>query len=66
MSRLNMVESELAVLAHQCLNRRIPFLDQLCREIAAWEVERNQRKVLVNWQFKTTDARTKLKRLYPS
>ena len=65
-SWLNMVESELAVLSQQCLDRRIPIIDKLQREIAAWEVERNRRQVMVNWQFKTTDARIKLKRLYPS
>lgn len=65
-SWLNMVESELAVLSQQCLDRRIPLRDQLHHEIAAWEVARNQRKVMVKWQFKTTDARIKLKKLYPS
>jgi transposase len=65
-SWLNMVESELAVLSKQCLDRRIPETELLRREIAAWEIERNARKVMVNWQFKTTDARIKLKRLYPS
>lgn len=65
-SWLNMVESELAVLSQQCLDRRIPEIDMLRREIAAWELERNARQAMVNWQFKTTDARTKLKRIYPS
>jgi len=65
-SWLNMVEAEIAVLASQCLDRRIPEIEQLRREIAAWEAERNARKATVNWQFKTADARTKLKRLYPS
>lgn len=65
-SWLNMVESELAVLSRQCLDRRIPEIELLRREIEAWEAERNAQKVMVNWQFKTTDARIKLKRLYPS
>lgn len=65
-SWLNMVESELAVLSKQCLDRRISEVEWLRREIKAWEAERNARKVMVNWQFKTTDARVKLKRLYPS
>jgi uncharacterized small protein (DUF1192 family) len=65
-SWLNMVEAELAVLSGQCLDQRIPEIEQLRHEIAAWEVERNARKATVNWQFKTVDARTKLKRLYPS
>lgn len=65
-SWLNMVESELAVLSRQCLDQRIPDVERLQREIAAWESIRNQQKATVKWQFKTTDARTKLKRLYPS
>jgi hypothetical protein len=63
---LNMVESELAVLSRQCLDQRIPTQTVLQREIAAWEADRNQRPIMVNWQFKTTDARIRLKRLYPS
>jgi len=65
-SWLNMVEAEIAVLSRQCLDRRIAAIETLCREIAEWEQERNWRKATVNWQFKTSDARTKLKRLYPS
>jgi hypothetical protein len=65
-SWLNMAEAELAVLSSQCLNRRIAKHERLCREIAAWEVERNARHATVHWQFQTADARTKLARLYPS
>jgi hypothetical protein len=65
-SGLNMVESEWAILSKQCLDRRIPEIELLRREIAAWEAERNARTVVVHWQFQTADARIKLKRLYPS
>jgi len=65
-SWLNMVEAELAVLSSQCLDRRIAEIETLRGEINAWEQERNQKKATVKWQFKTTDARTKLQRLYPS
>ena len=65
-SWLNMVEAEIAVLSRQCLDRRIPEIAMLRSETDAWEQERNQNKATVKWQFKTTDARTKLKRLYPS
>ena len=44
------------------------FLDnaeELCREVSAWESDRNRRSVNVDWQFTTDKARTKLKRLYP-
>ncbi len=65
-SWLNMVEIEIGVLSEQCLDRRIPDADTLQSEIAAWEASRNDQKATVDWQFTTTDARAKLKRLYPN
>jgi hypothetical protein len=64
-SWLNMVEIELSVLSRQCLNRRIPNVDIMKQEIAAWELKRNQQKATVNWRFTNQDARVKLERLYP-
>lgn len=64
-SWLNMAEIELSVLSGQCLNRRIDSRAQLQKEIEAWEEERNERQVGVNWQFTTADARIKLRKLYP-
>ena len=64
-SWLNIAECELSVLASQCLSRRIPDKLTLIQEGAAWEVRRNVRHAGVDWQFTTTDARIKLKRLYP-
>jgi DDE superfamily endonuclease len=63
---LNMAEIELAALAKQCLGRRIGTREELERAVAAWEEERNERQVGVNWQFTTAKARVKLHRLYPS
>jgi transposase len=65
-SWLNVAEMELSVLARQCLDRRIPDLETLRREVAAWEQKRNAAVVKVDWQFTTADARVKLKRLYPT
>jgi transposase len=65
-SWLNMAEIELAALAKQCLGRRIGTREELERAVAAWEEERNERQVGVNWQFTTAKARIKLRRLYPS
>jgi transposase len=65
-SWLNVAELELSVLARQCLDRRIPDIGTLRREVAAWEADRNAAVVRVDWQFTTADARTKLKRLYPT
>src|SRR5262249_54425137 len=65
-SWLNVAEMELSVVARQCLDRRIPDLEALRREVAAWVATRNAAVVKVDWQFTTADARVKLKRLYPS
>ena len=65
-SWLNMVEIEIGVLCDQCLADRIPDEQTLRREIAAWELARNQQRATINWQFTTIDARNKLKRLYPA
>jgi hypothetical protein len=58
-------ELELAVLARQCLDRRLPTLDPVAREVAAWEIVRNLAEAGVIWRFTITDARRKLARLYP-
>jgi len=65
-SWLNMVEVELSVLVRQCLRRRIPDAEILRREAQAWCEERNQAGASVDWRFTTDDARTKLRKLYPS
>jgi hypothetical protein len=65
-SWLNMAEIELSVLSRQCLDRRIENRETLEREVAAWEEDRNERSVEIQWQFTTADARIKLKRLYPT
>lgn len=65
-SWLNMAETELSILSRQCLDRRIDAQETLRQEIAAWERERNQNGAKIDWRFTTTDARIKLKRLYPS
>ena len=65
-SWLNMAEIELNVLMGQCLNRRIDAMTTIRKEARAWEKDRNNKKAKINWQFKTDDARIKLKRLYPT
>jgi hypothetical protein len=58
-------EIELSALNGQCLNRRIPTIDLMRREVAAWDLDRNNRNATIDWRFTTEDARIKLKRLYP-
>jgi hypothetical protein len=65
-SWLNMAEIELSVLSGQCLDRRIETREELQREVAAWERERNKRGMPIQWRFTTADARIKLRRLYPT
>ena len=65
-SWLNMAEPELAVLARQCLDRRIPDQELLGKETQAWQEQRNRDGVRADWRFTTQDARIKLRSLYPS
>ena len=64
-SWLNVAECELSALTRQCLSRRIPTMTALRKAVTAWMNARNDSQVGINWQFTTTDARIKLKRLYP-
>jgi len=65
-SWLNVAECELAALSAQCLDRRIGSMARLKQVLGAWEGERNERQVGVDWRFTTADARIKLRRLYPA
>lgn len=64
-SWLNIAEIELSALSRQCLDRRIPDITAMRREVAAWQRHRNQRGAPINWRFTTEDARIKLIHLYP-
>ena len=60
-----MAEIELNVLTGQCLSRRIDNIEDVRREVQAWQEHRNDKNAKVNWQFATEeDARIKLYRLY--
>ena len=65
-SWLDMAEIELSVLTRQCLDRRIPDKDTLAREVTSWMHHRNAQQSTIDWRFTTSDARIKLKRLYPA
>ena len=64
-SWLNIAEIELSALCGQCLNQRIADLATVRQQMRAWEQDRNNREITVDWQFTTRDARIKLKSLYP-
>jgi len=65
-SWLNLAETELSILARQCLNRRLDCSIRLAREAAVWEDDRNVRQVRIHWAFTLALARHKLRKLYPS
>ena len=65
-SWLNLAEIELSILSRQCLKPRVPDADTLQREINTWQAARNADKARIHWVFSLSDARRKLKRLYPS
>ena len=48
----------------QCLDQRVPSIEKLRSEVAAWQ--RSKSGGTVKWRFNTADARIKLHRLYPS
>ncbi len=65
-SWLNVAECELSCLTSQCMTgRHIGELALLQSEIKIWADKTNAKQRGVDWQFKITDARSKLKRLYP-
>ena len=64
-SWLNIAEIELSALTTQCLNRRISSIEMMDREVKSWATKRNYNQKSVDWQFDVTDARCKLKHLYP-
>ena len=66
-SWLNMAEIGFNILSRQCLgHRRIPTMEELTKQVNAWLRSRQDNPPVVNWQFTTSDARIKLRRLYPS
>ena len=64
-SWLNMAEIEINVLVNHGLSKRIPTMDKMKKEVAAWNKARNKAASKINWRFSTDEARIKLKRLYP-
>lgn len=64
-SWLNVAEIELSVLKRQCLSSRIDCIHKMRKKVAEWNYNRNNRQSKVDWHFTTSEARIKLKRLYP-
>ena len=60
-SWLNMAESELKVVTRQCLGQRIDKVDDVDKLARQWANDRNRKQKGIDWQFRTADARIKLK-----
>lgn len=63
-SWLNMIEIEFSALSRLCLNRRIPTLERLEKEVLALVTERDAAHVKIHWQFSIQSARSKLNSHY--
>jgi hypothetical protein len=55
-----MIEIEFSALSRFCLNRRIPTLEQLEKEILTLVAERDSQHIPINWQFSIQSAQEKL------
>jgi len=63
-SWLNMIEIEFSAISRQCLNRRIPTIEQMEKEALAIVKERDEKRIKLSWQFSIESARNKLNRHY--
>lgn len=63
-SWLNMIEIEFSAISRQCLNRRIPTIEQLEAEVLALVHERHAKRIIIDWQFSISDARIKMNSHY--
>ncbi len=59
-----MIEIEFSALSRQCLNRRIPTMQQMDREVLAWIQERERKAIKINWQFSIQKARNTFQKRY--
>ena len=65
-SWLDIAEIGINIMTRECLNRRIPDIETLRNELREWNDAYNENPSPVNWQFKASDSRIKLKKLYPN
>jgi len=63
-SWLNMIEIEFSALSRQCLNRRIPSMNQLAQQVFIYMKERNDKGIKIQWQFDRQKARNTMNKHY--
>ena len=64
-SWLDIAEIGINIMTRECLDRRIAGIEELARELKAWNEAYDKDPSPVNWQFTAADSRIKLKSLYP-
>ena len=65
-SWLNIAECELSAMIQQCRHgRRFGTIDAMRKETQAWYEAINAKQRGVEWQFRTNDARLRLRSRYP-
>ena len=62
---LDMAEIEIGIMSRQALAKPLPDMESFKEQVRIWTIKRNAECKKINWQFKTTDARIKLAKLYP-
>jgi hypothetical protein len=55
-----MIEIELSAITRQCLQRRIPTIEQLEKEVLALIRKRSDKQIKIDWQFSIEAARDKM------
>ena len=65
-SWLDMAEIEIGIMGRQALAKPLPDMESFQEQVRIWTIKRNAECKKINWQFKTTDARIKLAKLYPT
>lgn len=65
-SWLNMAEIQFSIVTRQKLDQPFQNAQQVETVVTDWANSQNQLKRGANWQFKTKDARVKLRKLYPT
>jgi len=63
---LDMAEIEIGVMNRQALAKPFPDIESFKEQIRIWTIKQNAECRKINWQFKTSDARIKLAKLYPT
>ena len=65
-SWLDMAEIAINMLSRECLKRRIPTIEKLTEEVAAWTEQQTKDKRTINWTFTKQKADEKLGKHYIS